>query len=99
MIIGLSLLMCIRDMANGEVDPEDVQCIIVGFHCPTINEYYTTVKRYIPTYWEDNPRAEQLAVEFWDTGKIKYLANHQYLNIAQGAWAVQSHDPRKEKED
>jgi hypothetical protein len=58
-VIGLSVSLCIRDIANGKVNIEDVDQIIGGTCCRTPEDWTGLVYQYCKTYWSG---VEDLAV-------------------------------------
>ena len=75
MLIGLSVSSCIRQMVDGEVDPNQVAYIIGGINplCghDTIEEGLNSISEsYNRTYWRKGPDYETLFREMFAEGRI-----------------------------
>lgn len=86
-LIGLSFSRCIRDMAEGRVNPDRVKIIIAGTKFLTIE---SGIEVHSEVYWWD-AKCTELAERFWDDGKIiqPRLLGHTGLYIGMGHWAKQ----------
>jgi hypothetical protein len=94
-LIGLSLSGCIKDMATGVVDPCQVKFIFAGTNWKFPEMIEEAIERYSEVFWEDClPKAARILREFVDCGKIFQPRNYGLPapNIAQGHWAVQTHN-------
>jgi hypothetical protein len=79
MLVGFGLRDCLRDILEGKVAQEEVSYIFRGGVntvpsdkvVTTREEFYDYVKNVVSTFfWDD--KAVQLAMDFWDQGKILY---------------------------
>lgn len=93
-MIGLSLSLCINDIANGKVALGDVEKIISGT-CADASQWDALLARYAELYWEDGPESRlRIARHLYREGKIKQprlLDNSHYPMIGSGHW-VNSED-------
>lgn len=93
-MIGLSVSSCIRDMAQGLVDPATVEKIIAGTATRSDAEVGAVVELYRGLYWAENPDAcEKLYREMLAAGKIEQprLVTGRAPMIGGGHW-VQDED-------
>lgn len=60
-MIGLSLSLCVSDIARGKVKEEDVECIISSTKMRTQEDVDKVLKQYSKTYWENLPGAIGIA--------------------------------------
>ena len=54
-MVGLSVSLCIKDIANDKVNIENVEKIIGGTKCRNSEEWEVIIKNYRKNYWDDNP--------------------------------------------
>jgi hypothetical protein len=91
--IGLSLSGCIMDIAKGEIEEEDVKCIVAGT-CWPLDDVDHLLAQYKKLEWIDcYEKAREVLLRFVQQGKIiqPRLLGLPYLNIACGRWAIQGH--------
>lgn len=70
-MIGLSLSFCVRDLANGDVDLDDVEKIIAGTAAENDADWEWLVGEYQKTYWSRHPaRSATIARTLRLEGKI-----------------------------
>jgi len=88
MKIGLSVSMCIRDILNGEINIEDVSCIIAGTMIQNSQGWFALVDQYSDSYWKKFSR-EAVWATLEQLIPIIYqprLAGKQGPNISKGHW-------------
>lgn len=54
-LIGLSCALCIKDICKGNVNIEDIECIITGTMAETFDHWLGVYKVYNKTYWSKYP--------------------------------------------
>ena len=59
-MIGLSLSFCVRDILDGKVAVEDVECIVAGTAAETDEDWECLVVGYAQSYWRKHSM-EQIA--------------------------------------
>jgi hypothetical protein len=101
-LIGLSLSSCIRQMANGEVDPAMVKCIIAGTNWKFPEDVDTAIEHYSESIWREcAEKAGKLLRQLVNENRIiqprkpRKPRNFGFeaLNTAHGHWAIQTNQP------
>jgi hypothetical protein len=70
-MIGLSLSLCVSQIARGEVKEEDVEKIIAATNAPDLATFEEVIASYCETYWHDYPeKAREIAMRFWNNGNV-----------------------------
>jgi len=54
-MIGYSLSLCIKDVVEGKVNPNDITMLIVGTKCESEFDWSTVIKAYANRYWSADP--------------------------------------------
>ncbi|MDD5059466.1 MAG: hypothetical protein WC516_10005 [Patescibacteria group bacterium] len=88
MKIGLSISMCVKDILNGEVNIEDVYCIIAGTMIQDQKNWFVLVDQYGDSYWKKFSK-EDIWATLEQLIPIIYqprLAGKQGPNISRGHW-------------
>ena len=88
-MVGLSLSMCVRDLAEGKVRYKDVAYISTGTYAPTAQDFLSVLDTYSTTYWRDYPKkAQSIALWLWYDGKIiqPRTMGKQPLSLDNGHW-------------
>lgn len=68
---GLSLSLCIRDMIEGRVDPDEVAEIRAGTFIDSQESLEGVIAGYQQYFWKHDPeRARELVLEFFNEGLI-----------------------------
>jgi len=71
MKIGLSLSLCIKAMLDGEVNPDDVLCIISGTKMESQNDWLRVLEDYEKDYWYNDPeKSYEIVQKFRATNRI-----------------------------
>ncbi len=90
MLIGLSVSSCIRDIANGLVNENEVAYIIGGTKFRDDDEFEDAcVDHYAKLYWRDNASmAVGIAARLWSEGRIMQprLLDQPMLVVTGGTW-------------
>lgn len=90
LLIGLSLSFCIRDIASGKVDLDDVQEIVSSTMAFTLTQIMICLDRYQESYWLGYPDAIEIALGFVRSGKVYQprcdYGSYMSHNIAAGHW-------------
>ena len=99
-MIGLSVSLCIRDIANGKVNIEDIDQIIGGTACRTPEDWACLIDQYYKTYWYgiEGLAVGILAILIRD-GKIYQPRLHgEYApTISKGIWVGDTFSLAKER--
>lgn len=103
MKIGLSLSICIRDIAAGVVQEADVSAIITNTCAPDEERWGRLLASYSRSYWRDHASASTIATRMWKAGRIVQprIDNPDYQHYSVPHWvdvasqAFGSGDPRK----
>jgi len=70
-MIGLSLSLCVSQIARGEVKEKNVEKIIAATNAPDLATFEEVLASYCKTYWHDySEKAREIAMRFWNNGKI-----------------------------
>lgn len=70
-MIGLSISLCVPEIASGEVNIDDVTKIVAGTACRDTKAWERVIRRYRDYYWQSNPdRCEEILKELLVAGKI-----------------------------
>ena len=87
-MVGLSLSLCVSDIARGAVPEGLVEKIVASTKFSNAKEFEQVLKQYSESYWRDLPEAVEIARRFYSAGKIEQprLFGHQAHNIARGHW-------------
>lgn len=85
---GLSLSFCVKDIAKGNVDYDDVEYISASTKCKNLGEYQKVLAQYKEYYWEGSLDAVGIALKLWDEGKIRQprLTCGEANDISNGVW-------------
>ena len=89
-MIGLSLSLCLRDIASGKVDRTDVDRLIIGTCMSTSHLEELVFDGYMKTYWKPFPE-EQMKELFkwarviWEQPRI---TQNKIPCIASGHWVL-----------
>ena len=71
MKVGLSVSFCIKDIALGEVDINDVQFISGGTCCKDMEQWQPVIETYRKIYWSHFPdKAEEILRYFLERNLI-----------------------------
>lgn len=54
-MIGLSVSLCIKDIADGKFDIGDVEKIVAGTMCQKNSDWEEVIQSYRTIYWRNNP--------------------------------------------
>jgi hypothetical protein len=106
-VIGLSLSLCIMDMIEGIVDPDNVLFIYTATSADFPIQLEDIAERYGQSYWSQDPElGRKLLFDLWEAGKIiqpktikykpcldDYDRPYDVPHIADGHWAIQVHRP------
>lgn len=88
---GLSLSLCVLDIARGRVSIDQVDKIIASTAANSSQDWYEVIEEYKKYYWSENPKeCEHLAREFIAAGKVEQprLQGKEAHNIANGHWLI-----------
>src|SRR5579885_2675169 len=87
-MIGLSLSFCVRDIALGKKNRDDVSVIYAGTRADSQEAWDDVLGRYATIYWKDCPQAVDIAKELIAEGKIvqQRLVDNRAPNVAHGHW-------------
>lgn len=88
-LIGLSLSFCVRDIANGVVNIDDVEKIITGTRCDSAESWSYLLEQYGGTYWNGiEAKAEAILIVLLKNEKIFQPRTIGELppNISKGIW-------------
>ena len=94
MLIGLSVSLCIRDIADRKIDPSQV-AYIVGSINPTFYEedpevgIEAIIEKYNKMYWRNSPNAERIFRSLWEQGQVlcpRMKNDNRILMITDGHW-------------
>lgn len=97
-MIGLSVSLCVGEMARGEIDPATVEKIIGGTRAPTKENLETLVREYRFSYWQGvEEKAESLFWQFWAEGKIyQPRINDGWIpDISDGIWIQREEEVKR----
>lgn len=89
--IGLSVSLCISDIAAGHVDEEDVAFIMGG---TAAKDPESLIAYYSTYYWHDKEKCADVLIRFWNEGRIIQSRlfvperNMDVHNIARGHWLI-----------
>lgn len=87
-MIGLSLSLCVSEIARGLVPEDQVEKIIASTYVTSAEEFEQLVEQYCTVYWRDLPEAPNIARRFFAAGKIEQprLLGLPAHNISRGHW-------------
>ena len=87
-MIGLSLSLCVSDIARGEVAESQVEKIIASTRFRNSAEFEQVLQSYSASYWSGYSHAVEIARRLYAAGKIEQprLFGHQAHNISGGHW-------------
>jgi hypothetical protein len=88
-MIGLSLSLCVSQIARGEVKEADVVKIIAATNAPDLATFKEVLAGYSESYWSEFPdQARAIAMRFWDNGKLDQprTRGEQCHFIGDGNW-------------
>lgn len=69
-MIGTSLSFCVKEIAKGVVDINDVEKIVAGTRASNQEEWAEIFSRYNSVYWKGLPEAESIARQLIDSGRV-----------------------------
>lgn len=102
MLIGLSLSMCVGDIARGKIRIEDVAYILTGTAPLTEHRTFNYVMTaYVKNYWQGHEfNAMRIAHELNESGRLLFPRenNGPVLSISAGHWlsCQQVYQPRED---
>lgn len=71
-MIGLSVSLCVSDIAKGKVAFADVEKIVGGTNIQTDEKWELLIEEYLSSYWYENPdECERIFRQLLTEGKIK----------------------------
>jgi len=86
---GLSLSLCVRDIALGAVRIEDVVMIQTQCRCETQEDWLYVFAQYGDSYWAAHPQAcQMIAARLLAEGKLLPKRTDAYFPYAQGRWMM-----------
>jgi hypothetical protein len=85
---GLSLSRCIADIIQGRVQPVQVAKISSSIVAQDRDAFAGLAESYRTRYWGGEQRAVDLALEFYDSGKIEQprLLGQEVPKVGQTHW-------------
>lgn len=88
MVVGLSLSFCVRAIANGDVDEDDVSSIVTSCYVDSTHPFIDIVRGYRESYWIDNPECVRIAFRMYKRGDLYFprVDGIEPPNIANGIW-------------
>jgi len=88
MTVGLSLSFCIRDIANGVIDEEEVDYIVTACYVDSTHPFIDVVRTYREGYWLDNPECVRIAFRMYKRGQLLFprVEERPVINISSGHW-------------
>jgi len=86
-MIGLSVSLCVRDIAEGKVSINDVEKIIGGTNAQTPEDIDYLIESYKMIYWRSS-KAEEICRKLFAEGKIEQprTEGNPPPHIANGHW-------------
>jgi hypothetical protein len=92
---GLSLSLCVRDIALGAVRIEDVVMIQTQCKCETQDDWLDVFAQYGNSYWTEHPQAcQMIAARLLAEGKLLPKRTDMsdrangYCNLEHGRWMM-----------
>jgi hypothetical protein len=97
MLYGLSVSFCIKDLIEGKVAYEDIECIIAGTAVRNEDDLVKLAEVYEETYWRNDPElGHDYLWRLWEDGKIfqprLFYGNEFAPMIAEGHWVLSAED-------
>lgn len=92
-LIGLSLSMCVADIASGKVSESDVTKIVASTRFATPEDFEDVLSTYSKLYWKRYPEAAGIARRLHELGLIDQprlrgersnTATHDYWRLEDG---------------
>lgn len=99
-MIGLSLSFCVRDIANGVVNIDDVEKIITGTKCATEDDWSFLTDEYNNSYWQDIKESAFEVLSYLRKDDKIYqpkLNGEIPPNISNGIWVEDEKSLAKER--
>ena len=87
-LIGLSLSMCVLDIASGRVQEERVKKIIAGTKLGSERGTENVLQQYQNDYWRDFSNASAIAQRLFEQGKVEQprCAGGPAPNVCRAHW-------------
>jgi hypothetical protein len=84
-LYGRSFSLCIKDLAEDNINPNNVGAIVTSTRAKNENDFEALVNHCSKIYWDNNPKAITIAYKLWNDGKIiqpRLKNNDLYQNLA-----------------
>ena len=87
-MIGLSFSYCVKDIASGVVDIDNVERVEAGTLIRSDEKFQSWMDQIEPVYWQGLPKARSIAEKLWKDGRVYQprLHGEEPANIASGRW-------------
>lgn len=70
--IGLSVSLCVADIARGDIAIEEVSRLIAGTRCKDVDDWSSVIKDYQEEYWSEFPdQAKAILKQLIADGKVE----------------------------